>query len=97
MLELVTLAIPIIDHISHVRGQHKLYSIPEITRTHNVFILSAKDGWTDKLRFYIIFNSISVTLGQWKSDNERLCAMFIVKWISASNQNLRLPEQQIGV
>ena len=35
-----------------------------------------KDGWLmDELRFYVLFNSISVTSGQWADDNERLCAM----------------------
>ena len=27
------------------------------------------------MRFYVHFNSISVTAGRWKNDNERLCAM----------------------
>ena len=29
----------------------------------------------DDLRFYILFNSISVVSGQWAGDNERLCAV----------------------
>ena len=29
----------------------------------------------DVLRFYVLFNSISVILGRWAGDNERLCAM----------------------
>ena len=29
----------------------------------------------DDLQFYVLFNSISVILGQWTDDNERLCAM----------------------
>ena len=33
------------------------------------------DGWMDDLRFYVLFNSISVILRQWEVDNERLCAM----------------------
>ena len=28
-----------------------------------------------ELGFYVPFNSISVTSGQWKSEHERLCAM----------------------
>ena len=28
------------------------------------------------LRFYILFNSISVIEGQWEIDNERMCAMY---------------------
>ena len=29
----------------------------------------------DDLRFYVLFNSISVISGRWEVDNERLCAM----------------------
>ena len=29
----------------------------------------------DVLRFYVLFNSISVISGRWADDNERLCAM----------------------
>ena len=32
-------------------------------------------GWMDDLRFYVLFNSISVTSGRLVDDNERLCAM----------------------
>ena len=34
-----------------------------------------KDGWMDGLRFYALFNIISVISGQQEVDNERLCAM----------------------
>ena len=39
----------------------------------------------DDLRFYVLFNSISVTSGQCLDDNERLCAMkqFTVEKISS--------------
>ena len=33
------------------------------------------DGWVDDLRFYVLFNSISVISGRHLDDNERLCAM----------------------
>ena len=33
------------------------------------------NGWMDDLRFYILFNSISVISGQCLDDNEILCAM----------------------
>ena len=33
------------------------------------------DGWMDDLRFYVLFNSISVISGRWADDNDRLCAM----------------------
>ena len=29
----------------------------------------------DDLRFYVLFNSISVISGRWADDNERLCAI----------------------
>ena len=32
-------------------------------------------GWMDDLRFYVLFNSVSVISGRWADDNERLCAM----------------------
>ena len=31
--------------------------------------------WMDDLRFYVLFNSISVISGRWADDNDRLCAM----------------------
>ena len=37
------------------------------------FIL--KNGWMDDLRFYVLFNSVSVISGRWADDNERVCAM----------------------
>ena len=33
------------------------------------------DGWLLELRFYVLVNSISVIMGQWKSENEKLCAV----------------------
>ena len=33
------------------------------------------DGWMDDLRFYILFNSISIISGQWVGDNERMYAI----------------------
>ena len=33
------------------------------------------DGWIDDLRFYVLFNSVSVISGQWEVDNKRLCEM----------------------
>ena len=38
-------------------------------------IVDLMDGWMDNMRFYIIFNSISVISGRWANDNERQCAM----------------------
>ena len=42
---------------------------------HQVKYGIMKDGWLDDLRFYVLFNSISVISGRWAGDNERLCAM----------------------
>ena len=39
------------------------------------YSVMCKDGWMDDLRFYVLFNSISVISGQCLDDNERLCAM----------------------
>ena len=39
------------------------------------------DGWMDDMRFYVLFNSISVISGQWKVDNERLCAVELRLWL----------------
>ena len=36
---------------------------------------SQGQGWMDDLRFYVLFNSISVISGQWEVDNERMYAM----------------------
>ena len=41
--------------------------------------------WMDDLRFYVLFNSISVISGRWKDYDKRLCAMetcFTVEKIS---------------
>ena len=35
---------------------------------------TSADGWMDDLRFYVLFNSISVISGRCLDDNERLCA-----------------------
>ena len=42
----------------------------------NIIIYS----WLDYLRFYILFNSISVILERWEDDNERLCVMEPCLW-----------------
>ena len=34
-----------------------------------------RDEWMDDLRFYVLFNSVSVISGRCMDDNERLCAM----------------------
>ena len=33
------------------------------------------DGWMDEPRFYVLFNGISVILGRWADENEKLCAI----------------------
>ena len=50
------------------------------------------NGWMDDLRFYVLFNSISVISGRWAGDRERLFAMelrlrlrrFHLEWGSSS-------------
>ena len=37
--------------------------------------MSPSNGWMDDLRFYALFNSISVISGRWVDDNEKLCAV----------------------
>ena len=32
------------------------------------------DGWMDELRFYILFNSISIISGRWEDDIDRMVA-----------------------
>ena len=39
------------------------------------------DGQRDDMRFYVLFNSISVISGQRELDNERLCAMELCLWL----------------
>ena len=35
-------------------------------------LCTGRDGWMDDLWFYVLLNSISVKLGRWEVDNERL-------------------------
>ena len=42
---------------------------------HSLTCPDQMDGWMDDLRFYVLFNSISVISGRCLDDNERLCAM----------------------
>ena len=38
-------------------------------------LITSNNLWMDDLRFYVLFNSISVISGRCMDDNERLCAM----------------------
>ena len=57
------------------------------------------DGWIDDLRFYVLFNSISVISGRCLDDNERLCAKefrlrlrrFRLEWGSNSVHEISRP------
>ena len=49
--------------------------LEEQSHSFGSFPLLRKDGWMDDLRFYVLFNSISVISGRCLDDNERLCAM----------------------
>ena len=47
---------------------------------HNIILrlqytINNLEGWMADLRFYVLFNSISVISGRRLDDNERLCAM----------------------
>ena len=42
---------------------------------HFASLLPLLKGWMDDLRFYVLFNSISVISGRWEVDNERLYVM----------------------
>ena len=49
-----------------------LIIILHMSKVHWLGILrNFTDGWMDDLRFYILFNSVSVISGQWEVDNER--------------------------
>ena len=50
-----------------------LKSVGIKTKTINKSLLL--DEWMDDLRFYVLFNSISVMSGRCSDDNEKLCAM----------------------
>ena len=52
----------------HLLGTLKWSSL-QMTMTFSI------DDWVDDLRFYVILNGITVILGLWVDDNERLCAM----------------------
>ena len=49
-----------------------------------------KDGWMDDLRFYVLFNSISVISGRCLDDNERLCAMELRLWFEKISPRVRI-------
>ena len=59
-------------------------------------LLSNIDGWMKQ--FYVLFNSISVILGQWEDYNERLCAieslLRLRKFRFEPGSNSRPPDQQ---
>ena len=41
----------------------------------SLFIIATFNEWLCDLRFFVLFNSISVISGRWTDDDERLCAM----------------------
>ena len=46
---------------------------PTLTKKNHFFKVDCY--WMDDLRFYVLFNSVSIISGRWEVDNERLCAM----------------------
>ena len=55
-------------------GERKNSHLTSCAKTSFLFF-EGMDGWMDDLRFYVLFNSISVITGRCSDDNERLCAM----------------------
>ena len=51
----------------------RLQSVGEINREKIDWCLRWMDGWMDDLRFFVLFNSISVILGQWADDKQSRC------------------------
>ena len=50
--------------------------LPSNVHIHlNMHFMEQTDRWMDDLRFYVLFNSISVITGRCLDDNERQCAM----------------------
>ena len=61
---IITVTIILIIIIEHYR----------LRMYENNNVNTASNRWMDDLRFYVLFNSISVISGRWADDNERLCA-----------------------
>ena len=55
------------SHITYIKVKH--------AECVESFFKVQNDGLMDDLRFYVLFNSISVISGRCLDDNERLCAM----------------------
>ena len=73
---------PVISNYWYFKGElliSKILSV--ITSLTSIFTIRYRQlnivriGWMDDLRFYFLFNSISVISRRWADDNERLCAM----------------------
>ena len=75
------------EHALRQRQHQKLF-IEDVRRSVNVgslygkwlgseieLLFTGNLGMMDGLGFYMLFNSISVILGQWKGEHEGLCAM----------------------
>ena len=56
--------------LGHLRTKWPYITVPESEKK-----APWVDGWIDDLRFYVLFNSISVISGRCKVDNEKFCAM----------------------
>ena len=59
-------------HLECLRYNHVRYVHGYIV---NILHIETPDGWMDDLRFYVLFNTISVISGQCLDYNEWLCAM----------------------
>ena len=56
-------------------GYLKSRPVLQIRRGESDYLGIIFNRWMDDLRFYVLFNSISVISGQWEVHNERLYAM----------------------
>ena len=74
----MTFGAQVSDEVCTGFGGYFLVSLYERTGScccHSDMSIRWMDGWMDVLRFYVLFNNISVIAGQLADDNERLCAM----------------------
>ena len=62
-------------HAPRSRSQSKVKGLSLTNRVSTITQKQLKYGWMDDMRFYVLFNSVSVISGRWEVDNDWLCAM----------------------
>ena len=55
--------------------------------TQSISLFRWMDEWMDDFQFYILFNSISVTSGEWVGGNERLDEMEPCLWLKKNSSS----------